>query len=59
MLSGAELFEWPGVVLPRSRDLRIPDLKFLSMLFWLDPMDLAIGAGRVTLRLHLEERDPI
>ena len=27
--------EWPGGALPRSRILRIPDLKFLSSVFWL------------------------
>ena len=41
--------ERPGGALTRSRNLRIPDLKFLSTLFCLGPIGLASGAGSVAL----------
>ena len=44
----ALLGRFKGVLL-RSRDLQIPDLKFLSKLFWLRPMGLASRAGSMAL----------
>ena len=42
----------------RSRDLQIPDHKFLSTLFWLDPMGLASQAGRVALLTSFVGKEP-
>ena len=39
---------WRGA-LPRSRDLRIPDLKFFSTLFWLGRIGLVSGASSIAL----------
>ena len=50
--------EWPGGVLLWFRDLRIPDLKFLSTLFWLDLMGLASRAGSVALQTSFGGKGP-
>ena len=42
----------------RSRDLQIPDHKFLSTLFWLDPMGLASQAGRMALLTSFVGKEP-
>ena len=49
--------ERPGEVLLRCQDLRIPDLKFVSMLFWLGPMGLASGTGSVALPTSFGSND--
>ena len=50
--------EWPGGELLRSRDLRIPDLKFFSMLFWLGLMGLASRVGSVALPTSFGGKGP-
>ena len=45
---GLNFLRVPRGALPGSRDLRIPDLKFFSTLFWLNTMGLVSGRGSVT-----------
>ena len=47
-----------GGSLTSSRELRIPDLKFWSVLFWMSPVGLASGAGSVTLPTSFEGKGP-